>query len=66
MLNGRRTGTALVIFGSPSEAAEAKKSLHHREMGSRYIEVFDHMDDFMQKVCRLGEYSISENPTIGN
>ena len=58
--NGRRTGSALVVFENEAVAQDAKSALHRKEIEGRYIELFDQHDAFMQKICYL------EAPTEGN
>jgi RNA recognition motif-containing protein len=45
--NGRRTGSALVVFENEAVAQDAKASLHRKEIEGRYIEIFDQNDQFM-------------------
>jgi len=53
--NGKRTGSALVIFENEAVAQDAKKIMQKQPIGQeqRYVELYDHTDDFMQKVCNL-------------
>jgi len=51
--NGRRTGSALVVFENDTVAQDAKKALHRKEIEGRYVELFDCNDQFMQKICYL-------------
>lgn len=53
--NGRRTGSALVIFESTDVAQDAKSGLNKKEIGAeaRYVELYDHHDTFMRKICQL-------------
>ena len=53
--NGKRTGSALVIFDDEEIAQIAKKELHKKEIGTdgRYVELYDQNDQFMQKICGL-------------
>ena len=53
--NGRRTGSALVIFETMDVAQDAKSSLNKKEIGAeaRYVELYDHHDTFMRKICQL-------------
>jgi hypothetical protein len=51
--NGKRTGSALVVFENDQVAQDAKTSLQKSEMEGRYIELFDQNDEFMRKVCKL-------------
>jgi len=51
--NGRRTGSALVVFENEAIAQDAKSALHRKEIEGRYIELFDQNDQFMQKICQL-------------
>jgi RNA recognition motif-containing protein len=53
--NGKRTGSALVVFESEEVAQSAKKALQKSEIEGRYIEFFDQNDEFMRKVCRLDQ-----------
>ena len=53
--NGRRTGSALVLFESEDVAQDAKGTMNKREVGSggRYVELHDCNDAFMRKICNL-------------
>lgn len=51
--DGKRSGSALVVFASEEAAQSAKDSLQKSDLEGRYIELFDKNDEFMQKVCRL-------------
>ena len=51
--NGKRSGAALIEFESEEMAQSAKSSLQKSEIEGRYIELFDHTDEFMRKVCKL-------------
>lgn len=51
--NGKRTGSALVVFENEQVAQDAKAALHRSEVDGRYIELFDHNDAFMRKICKL-------------
>lgn len=51
--NGRRTGSALVLFESEEVAADAKETLNKREINDRYVELYDCNDTFMRKICNL-------------
>lgn len=51
--NGKRTGSALVVFENEQVAQDAKKGLYKAELEGRYIELFDQNDDFMRKICKL-------------
>lgn len=42
--NGRRTGSALVVFENESISQDAKSALHRKEIEGRYIELFDQND----------------------
>jgi hypothetical protein len=42
--NGKKTGNALVLLSSPTDAARAKAELHKKYMGKRYIEVLLYSD----------------------
>jgi len=42
--NGRRTGSALVVFENEAAAQDAKAALHKKEIEGRYIELFDQND----------------------
>ena len=55
--NGKRTGSALVIFDGIDVAQEAKAALNKKTIGAdqRYVELYDSNDHFMQKVCNLYE-----------
>jgi RNA recognition motif-containing protein len=53
--NGRRTGSALVIFENKEIAQDAKAALNKKNIGEeqRYVELHDCNDLFMKKVCQL-------------
>jgi len=53
--NGRRTGSALVIFENKEIAQDAKAALNKKNIGEeqRYVELHDCNDLFMKKVCHL-------------
>ena len=53
--NGKRTGSALVIFENPEVAQDAKAALQKNEIGAeaRYVELYSHEQEFMQKICNL-------------
>lgn len=53
--NGKRTGSALVIFENNTVAQDAKGNMQKQEIGAekRYVELYDCNDDFMKKVCNL-------------
>ena len=52
-MNGRRTGSVLVIFENTEKAQEAKEKLQKADLGGRYIDLFDENDSMMQRICRL-------------
>ena len=52
-MNGRRTGSCLVVFENSEQAQGAKQALQKQEIGGRYIDIFDENDSFMQRICRL-------------
>lgn len=51
--NGKRTGSALVIFENHDVAQDAKAALNKKEIDGRYVELFDCEDQFMRKICNL-------------
>ena len=53
---GKRTGSAMAIFESQQIAQDAKENLQKGKIGveQRYLQLFDHNDEFMQKICKLG------------
>lgn len=53
--NGRRTGSALVIFKDSDLAQDCKKKFNKKELGpeGRYVELYDCYDQFMKKICNL-------------
>lgn len=55
--NGKRTGSALVVFETTDDAQLCRAELQRKEIEGRYIELFDENDEFMQKVCRLNSFS---------
>jgi hypothetical protein len=52
-MNGRRTGSVLVIFETSDHAQAAKDAKQKGDLGGRYIDLFDENDSMMQRVCRL-------------
>jgi hypothetical protein len=50
---GKRTGQGLVFFSSEERAKKAKEELDKKNLGNRYVEVFDHTDVIMQQACGL-------------
>lgn len=50
---GRRSGKALVFFENEDVAQDAKDALNKKEIGGRWIQIFDQHDDFMQQLCGL-------------
>lgn len=52
-MNGRRTGSCLVVFENTDQAQGAKEALQKQEIGGRYIDIFDEGDSLMQRICRL-------------
>lgn len=61
--NGRRSGSALVLFESEEVAQDAKATLNKREMAGygRYVELYDHKDAFMRKICNLPMQDVDMN-----
>jgi len=53
--NGKRTGSVLVLFENNDVAQNAKASKHKSEIGAekRYVELYDHDDEFFRKICNL-------------
>ena len=53
--NGKRTGSALVVFEDKEIAQRAKEELNKKEIGTdgRYVELYDQYDQFMKKICNL-------------
>lgn len=53
--NGKRTGSALVIFDTEENSQSAKDKFHKKEIGTegRYVELYDQNDQFMKKICNL-------------
>lgn len=51
--NGKRTGSALVIFENQDVAQDAKSNLNKKEIEGRYVELFDNQDQFMRKICNI-------------
>ena len=51
--NGKRTGSALIIFENLDVAQDAKTALNKKEIEGRYVELFDCQDLFMKKICNL-------------
>lgn len=43
---GKRTGNALVFFENEAAAARAKASLNNRNVGQRYVELYDHTEPY--------------------
>ena len=52
-VDGRKSGSALVIFENSDAVQEAKSSLNNSDMGGRTIVLFDYNDNFFKKVCNL-------------
>jgi RNA recognition motif-containing protein len=50
---GRRSGKGLVFFENEDIAQDAKDALNKKEIGGRWIQIFDQHDDFMQQLCGL-------------
>ena len=50
---GRRTGSGLVIFENEDIAQDAKDALQKKEIGGRWVQLYDQHDDFMQRLCGL-------------
>ena len=50
---GKRSGAALVFFVTVEMAQVAKNGLNKTNLGQRYVELFDHNDEVMQKVCDI-------------
>jgi RNA recognition motif-containing protein len=53
--DGKRTGSALIVFENSQVAQDAKAGLQKTEIEGRYIELFDKEDEFMQKICKLAQ-----------
>lgn len=53
--NGKRTGSALVIFENQQVSQDAKAALQKKEIGAeaRYVELYSDEQEFMQKICNL-------------
>ena len=51
--NGKRTGSALVFFDTAETAQNVKEALNKKEIGGRYVELYDSNDTFMRKICHL-------------
>ena len=53
--NGKRTGSALVVFDNEENAQIAKGKFHKQKIGGegRYVELHDQNDQFMKKICNL-------------
>ena len=53
----KRTGSALVIFENEDVAQDAKTNMNKQVIGpdSRYVEIYDCQNEFMQKICNLYE-----------
>lgn len=53
--NGKRTGSALVVFENREIAQQAKEEMNKKEIGTdgRYVELYDQYDQFMKKICNL-------------
>jgi len=60
--NGKRTGSALVIFENHDVSQEAKKAMDKKKIGEeqRWVELHDCNDLFMKKICHLFD---DEEPT---
>lgn len=53
--NGKRSGSALVVFDDLETAQAAKEKFHKKNINTegRYVELYDQNDQFMQKICGL-------------
>ena len=48
--NGRRSGAGLVTFENEDQAQEVKDALNRKEIGGRYIQLFDVNDSMWQRI----------------
>jgi len=48
---GRRSGAGLAVFKSEEEAQEVKDALNKKEIGGRFIQLFDQNDQMWEKLC---------------
>ena len=49
--NGRRSGAALAVFKDEDQAQEVKDALNRKEIGGRFIQLFDQNDSMWEKLC---------------
>ena len=49
--NGRRSGAGLVELESEDQAQEVKDALQRKEIGGRFIQLFDQNDGMWEKLC---------------
>jgi RNA recognition motif-containing protein len=52
-MNGRKTGSCLIVFENCDQAQAAKEAKQKGDMGGRCIDCFDENDSMMQRICRL-------------
>lgn len=48
---GRRSGAALAVFENENQAQEVKDALNRKEIGGRFIQLFDQNDSMWEKLC---------------
>lgn len=54
--NGKRSGSALVVFNDEQNAQFAKQKYNKKKIAKdskRYVELYDQNDYFMQKICNI-------------
>lgn len=52
---GRRSGAGLIVFESEDKAQEAKDALNRKEIGGRFIQLFDQNDGMWEKLVGCAE-----------
>ena len=49
---GRRSGAGLVVLESEDQAQEIKEALNRKEIGGRFIQLFDQNDSMWEKIVQ--------------
>lgn len=47
---GRRSGNAIAFFDNEEQASEVKDALQKKELGGRFIQLFDQNDHMWEKI----------------
>lgn len=50
--NGRRSGAGLVVFENEDQAQEVKDALNRKEIGGRFIQLFDQNDRMWEQLVQ--------------